>query len=110
MLRAPRGPMSPCQDIMANCSAEMQRGQGVSTQMFSKDMLPIKAAVAEHFGVFNRYYSSVPSASTPNHLFAQSGTSCGITSNSNYTECGTVSYVNLRLYTPGYRVPDSACT
>ena len=31
----------------------------------------VKAALAKEFGVFNKFFSSVPSASTPNHLFTQ---------------------------------------
>ena len=42
-------------------------------KLFNKTQLPIKSALAHDFRIFNRYYSSVPSASTPNHLFAQSG-------------------------------------
>jgi hypothetical protein len=29
-------------------------------------------------GVFNKLYTAVPSASSPNHLFTQSATSCGM--------------------------------
>jgi hypothetical protein len=31
----------------------------------------VKAAIADHFAVFNKFYSAVPSWSTPNHGFAQ---------------------------------------
>ena len=41
--------------------------------MFSGEQLPVKKAVADNFGVFNNYYTSVPGFSVPNHLFAQSG-------------------------------------
>ena len=62
--------------------------------------LPIKAAFAEHFAVFNKYFSSVPSYSTPNHLYAQSATSCGIDDNINYKECGgnTSSFPQKTIY------------
>ena len=63
--------------------------------------LPIKEAVAEHFAVFNKYFSSVPSASTPNHLFAQSATSCGIDDNiANNLGCGgpTATYPQKTIY------------
>ena len=48
----------------------------------------MKVKVAEEFGVFNRLYSSVPAASSPNHLFAQTATSCGILNNIPYDQCG----------------------
>jgi phospholipase C len=50
--------------------------------------VPIKKAFAEHFAVFNKYFSSVPSYSTPNHLFSQAATSCGIDDNIRYNDCG----------------------
>jgi phospholipase C len=48
-------------------------GWGGSLNMFSGEQLPVKKAVADNFGVFNNYYTSVPGFSVPNHLFAQSG-------------------------------------
>ena len=39
--------------------------------------VPIKTALAERFGVFNRLFSSVPGFSAPNHMMMQSATSCG---------------------------------
>jgi len=58
--------------------------------MFSGSQLPIKREIAREFGVFNKYYASVPSYSTPNHLFIQGATSCGISSNGGYkaSVCG----------------------
>jgi len=50
-------------------------------KMFSRGQLPIKAAVADNFAVFNKFYAAVPSWSTPNHDFAQSATSCGLRDN-----------------------------
>ena len=44
--------------------------------MFSAEQLPVKRAVSENFAVFNKYFTSVPSSSYPNHLMAQSATSC----------------------------------
>jgi hypothetical protein len=41
---------------------------GAAIEMFSPEQLPVKSAIAKQFGVFNKLYSSVPSASTPNHL------------------------------------------
>ena len=69
-------------------------GQNTSTtavSMFSSEQQPVKAAIAEHFGIFNKLYSAVPSASIPNHLFIQSATSCGVPANggdSSYVQCG----------------------
>eukprot|EP01051_Picozoa_sp_SAG22_P015777 SAG22_NODE_2117_length_2985_cov_6.178794_3_plen_578_part_00 len=47
-------------------------------------------AVPLQFGVFNKYFASVPSYSTPNHLFIQSATSCGVSSNGGFpaSVCG----------------------
>ena len=45
-------------------------------EMFDSKQLPIKKAVAENFAVFNHLHGSVPSFSTPNHLFWASATSC----------------------------------
>jgi len=56
---------------------------GDAIEMFNASQLPVKHAVAQNFGVFNRLFSSVPAASMPNHLFAQSATSCGLMSNVN---------------------------
>ena len=64
-------------------------GWGGSLNMFSGEQLPVKKAVADNFGVFNNYYTSVPGFSVPNHLFAQSGTSCGASENvGGYSSCG----------------------
>uniref|UniRef100_A0A7S3JZJ1 Phosphoesterase n=1 Tax=Aureoumbra lagunensis TaxID=44058 RepID=A0A7S3JZJ1_9STRA len=61
---------------------------GTAIKMMSKEQVPIKAAIAEYFGVFNKLYTAVPSASSPNHLFTQSGTSCGMQTNTLYDDCG----------------------
>ena len=55
---------------------------------FSREQLPVKAAISDHFGVFNRMFTSVSGPSWPNHNFAQSATSCGISSNVMYNRCG----------------------
>jgi phospholipase C len=62
-------------------------GIGSGTK-FSASQLPVKASIAKHFGVHNRMFTSVPSSSWPNHLFAQSATSCGIGANMMYNKCG----------------------
>lgn len=77
-----------------------------SVRMFSPEMVPIKSAIAEHFGIFNKLYTAVPSASSPNHLFAQSGTSCHMQTNGLYNDCGGANasfpqktiYDNMRLH------------
>jgi hypothetical protein len=63
---------------------------GDPIQMFAGVQLPIKRAIARNFGVFNKYFASVPSYSTPNHLFIQAATSCGISSNGGFSQsaCG----------------------
>lgn len=50
-------------------------------QMFNSTQLPVKAAIAKEFAVFNALHSSVPSYSTPNHLFWGFGSSCGLSTN-----------------------------
>eukprot|EP00930_Biecheleria_cincta_P100062 TRINITY_DN91677_c0_g1_i1.p1 TRINITY_DN91677_c0_g1~~TRINITY_DN91677_c0_g1_i1.p1 ORF type:complete len:610 (-),score=110.75 TRINITY_DN91677_c0_g1_i1:521-2080(-) len=61
---------------------------GTAVTMFAPEQIPVKASLAQHFGVFNKLYTAVPSASSPNHLFTQSGTSCGMQSNVLYKQCG----------------------
>jgi phospholipase C len=70
--------------------AENQGGvaKGWNVQMFSGEQLPVKKTLADNFGVFNKWYTSVPSASGPNHMFAQSATSCGLHDNIQYADCG----------------------
>jgi len=79
---------SPYSKQSDDCSVGQGAKPGETVEMFSAAQLPIKSAVAEHFGVFNKLYTAVPSASTPNHLFSQSATSCGISSNIYYNHCG----------------------
>ena len=61
---------------------------GTAVTMFGPEQIPIKAALAKQFGVFNRLFTATPTASSPNHLFTQSATSCGMTSNVLYPDCG----------------------
>jgi phospholipase C len=72
------------------------RAGGDAIEMFSAGQLPVKAAVAHEYGVFNQLFASVPAASMPNHLFAQSATSCGLMSNVaggwNGSTCGGTSH------------------
>ena len=58
-----------------------------SVKMFSPEQVPIKAALAKQFGVFNKLFTAVASASSPNHLFTQSATSCGMQHNGLYNDC-----------------------
>ena len=45
--------------------------------------------LAKEFAVFNRFYAAMPGPSQPNHMFAQSGTSCGTTETGvTYWSCG----------------------
>jgi len=61
---------------------------GTAVTMFSPEQIPVKASVAKNFGVFNKLFTAVPSASSPNHLFTQSATSCGMQTNVLYKQCG----------------------
>eukprot|EP01044_Picomonas_judraskeda_P011328 COSAG03_NODE_1531_length_3926_cov_86.591325_2_plen_265_part_00 len=63
------------------------KGRYASTK-FNASQLPVKAAIAENYGVHNRMFTSVPGPSWPNHNFAQSATSCGTSSNVMYNTCG----------------------
>ena len=53
---------------------------GTAVRMYAPEQVPVKAVIAKEFGVFNKLYCAVPSASSPNHLFTQSATSCGMAS------------------------------
>ena len=69
--------------------ANVTRGDNVVFDMFSPAQLPIKMALAKEFGLFDRFFSSVPAPSQPNHMFAQSATSCGATDTGvQYRQCG----------------------
>ena len=48
---------------------------GTAVTMFGPEQIPIKAMLAQNFGVFNKLYTATPTASSPNHLFTQSATS-----------------------------------
>eukprot|EP01044_Picomonas_judraskeda_P007090 COSAG03_NODE_743_length_6016_cov_4.204834_4_plen_391_part_00 len=94
----PEGPCGACTYPYApqsDAQNSFHRGAaGVDIMCYGREQLPVKAAIAESFGVFNRYFTSVPSGSMPNHMFLQSGTSCGATNNEIYTRVGgqTISY------------------
>ena len=84
-------PYAPQSDALHSFS---RGASGVDIELFNRSQLPVKSAIAEHFGVFNKYYTSVPSGSMPNHMFLQSATSCGATNNMKYSVIGgpSVSY------------------
>ena len=72
-----------------------------SVQMFSPEQFPVKAALARNFGVFNKLYTAAPTMSWPNHMFAQTGTSCGCTrTGPGYDEGGgpTKTYPQFTIY------------
>jgi hypothetical protein len=50
----------------ANAAADGVGPEGWAIQMFSPEQIPVKAAIAKEFGVFNKFFSAVPAASTPN--------------------------------------------
>ncbi|KAJ8599814.1 hypothetical protein CTAYLR_004013 [Chrysophaeum taylorii] len=76
------------------------RKNSTAVRLFSREQLPVKAAVADSFGVFNKLFTAVPGPSSPNHLFAQSGTSCGMRDNQLYSDCGgqNVSFPQKTIY------------
>ena len=67
---------------------------------YAPEQVPVKAAVARAFGVFNKLYTAVPGPSSPNHLFTQSATSCGMQRNGLYDDCGgkNVSFPQKTIY------------
>ena len=90
---APYGPQGNDWDFANGATGE-------AIEMFSEEQLPIKAAVKDNFAVFNRFHSSTPTASTPNHLYSQSCTSCGLTANELYDACGgpTPNFPQMTIY------------
>uniref|UniRef100_A0A0G4F4P6 Uncharacterized protein n=1 Tax=Chromera velia CCMP2878 TaxID=1169474 RepID=A0A0G4F4P6_9ALVE len=54
---------------------------------FSPDQLPIKTALAKEFAIFDKWHSSFPGPSTPNHLFLQMGTAAGCTNTDEAYQC-----------------------
>mmetsp|Transcript_16985 Transcript_16985/g.33163 ORF Transcript_16985/g.33163 Transcript_16985/m.33163 type:complete len:656 (-) Transcript_16985:151-2118(-) len=79
-------PYSLQNDSYSYLHGASQTGQ-TAVKMFGPEEIPIKTALAKNFGVFNRMYTAVASASSPNHLFAQSATSCGMQHNGLYNDC-----------------------
>ncbi|KAK3280572.1 hypothetical protein CYMTET_11592 [Cymbomonas tetramitiformis] len=67
---------------------EMGGSNQTAVKMFSPEQIPVKTAAARAFGVFNKLFTAVPGPSSPNHLFTQSGTSCGMRNNQLYDDCG----------------------
>jgi len=56
---------------------------------FKPDANPIKSALAKQFGIFNKWHSSFPGPSTPNHLFIMTATSGGCTTTGEDYQCET---------------------
>ena len=56
-----------------------------------QDKVPVKQALAKSYGVFNKLFTASPTMSWPNHMFTQSGTSCGALAHS--IHCFVVLYV-----------------
>eukprot|EP01047_Picozoa_sp_COSAG01_P005702 COSAG01_NODE_198_length_22280_cov_21.529775_19_plen_632_part_00 len=77
----------PSSDARCGTATLVCHGKYQSTS-FNASQLPIKAAIADSYGVHNRMFTSVNGPSWPNHNFAQSATSCGISSNVMYNKCG----------------------
>ena len=73
---------------------------GVAVEILLPDQLPIKSEIAAKFGVFKNFFSAVTSALTPNHLFIQSATSCGVADNIMYNQCRgtTETYLQVTIY------------
>ena len=71
-----------------------------AARMYAPEQLPIKWALAKAFGVFNKLFTAVPGPSNPNHLFTQSGTSCGMKDNKLYDDCGgpTKTFPQMTIY------------
>ena len=79
--RIPKDPSNTSKGFYTfNCNKEYvcARGPGNTAEpgdtvidLFGPEQIPVKQAIGEQFGLFNRLYSSVPAASSPNHLFAQ---------------------------------------
>ena len=71
-----------------------------ATKLFAASQLPVKHSIAQNFGVFNKMFTSVHGPSWPNHMFAQSATSCGTSSNVMHNACGgsTVQSPQLTIY------------
>ena len=54
-------------------NAVLNGARGNAVEMFARAQLPVKAAVADSFGVFNKLFTSSPTPSWPNHMFIQTG-------------------------------------
>ena len=46
---------------------------------FKPTQVPVKTALAQEYAVFDKFHSSFPGPSTPNHLFIQTGSAQGCT-------------------------------
>ena len=74
---------------------------GNAVQAFSSEQVPIKTALGQTYGVFNKLYTASPTMSWPNHMLTQSGTSCGLTRTGRYYDEGggpTKTYPQFTIY------------
>ena len=69
----------PCPKATMDGFLEENGGSAEIMWQFEPSQIPVKLAMAQEFALFDRYFSSVPTPSTPNHLFLQTGTSAGCT-------------------------------
>jgi phospholipase C len=72
-------PQGGCPPATMNGYLQENLGNREIMWQFSPSQLPVKTALAAEFAVFDRYFSSHPGPSTPNHLFLQTGTAAGTT-------------------------------
>lgn len=81
--------------------AAAKGADGEAVEVFAPEQLPIKTRLAQSYGVFNKLYTASPTASWPNHMMTQSGTSCGLTvTGRNFDQGGgpTKTYPQFTIY------------
>jgi len=69
----------PYPNATMNGFLQTQGGKKDVMLQMSPEQIPVKMALAKEFAVFDKWHTSVPSNSAPNHLFSQLGTSGGCT-------------------------------
>ena len=65
---------------------------------FKPEQLPVKTALAQEFAVFDKFYSSFPGPSTPNHLFIQTGSAQGCTATGATYHCEGGNFPGKTIY------------
>ena len=73
------GSKTPCPPASMDGFLEENKGSAEIMHQFSPQQIPVKIALAQEFALFDRYFTSMPTPSTPNHLFLQTGTAAGCT-------------------------------